>query len=205
MACEIEIYTLFKDILSASAAFGAVLVASEGLTTWKKQLKGSNEYELSRKLLRSVYQFRDSIRGVRSPIVWPSEMQPGADGEKEQHAQDRFGGIFNAYERRWRSVIENRANLEADLLESEILWGANIKNECRALWALQGELYSYLDIWLRVQDSSSTAENRASYQETLKSMRNIIYERQDQDDDFSKELATATLRIEAFLKPHLQR
>jgi hypothetical protein len=205
MTCEIDIYTLFKDILTAGAAFGAVAVAKEGLTTWKKQLTGSNEYELSRKLLRSVYQFRDSIRGVRSPIVWPSEMQSDTKGETGQQIQDRFAGISFAYERRWRAVIEASANLEVDLLESEILWDSTLKNECKALWSLQGELYAYLDVWLRAQDSSYSVDLRLSYQETLKSMRSIIYERQNQDDDFSNEISKAIVKIEDVLKPHLHR
>ena len=68
MTC-IEIFTIIKDAAVTGAAITGAFVAFKGLGTWRRQLKGLSEYELSRRILVTLFKYRDAINGVRHPAM----------------------------------------------------------------------------------------------------------------------------------------
>ncbi|OQY20711.1 MAG: hypothetical protein B6I35_10155, partial [Anaerolineaceae bacterium 4572_32.2] len=84
LQCLQEYITLAKDVVTILAALVAATVAIMGLRTWRKQLRGKTEYELARRLLRSVYRVRDAIRIVRNPFISSAEtVQSMREAESE--------------------------------------------------------------------------------------------------------------------------
>jgi hypothetical protein len=69
-----ELVTLIKDLILCGAAIAGAVIAIKGLNTWKRQLKGQSEYELSRRLLVTLFKYRDAINGVRHPAMFGYEM-----------------------------------------------------------------------------------------------------------------------------------
>ena len=120
----IEIVTLLKDVLLGGAAITGAFIANKGLTTWKRQLSGNSEYELSRRILVTLYKYRDAINGVRNPFIWNYEMPtpPEDQLKKMTPLQVSFFGTQKAYEARWESVQIERRNLYVHLLEAEAIW-----------------------------------------------------------------------------------
>lgn len=66
--------TLLKDIVTIIALIVSAIVAVPGINAWKEQITGKAEYELAHRLLRSVYQVRDAIRNVGTPILTSGEI-----------------------------------------------------------------------------------------------------------------------------------
>ncbi len=62
MSCT-EVISVVKDIVLSGAAITGAVVAVKGLGTWQRQLKGQSEYELSRRILVTVFKYRDAIDG----------------------------------------------------------------------------------------------------------------------------------------------
>ncbi len=60
--------TLSNIIIGCSAATTAFF-AWKGLSIWKNQYKAKNNHELARRLLISIYEYRDAIRYIRNPVV----------------------------------------------------------------------------------------------------------------------------------------
>lgn len=111
------------DLVLSSAAITGAVVAVKGLGTWQRQLKGQSEYELSRRILVSVFKYRDAINGVRNPVMWAYEMPspPEEEAVKMSREQIRFYGTSKAYQARWDKVQTEKASLYADLLEAEAI------------------------------------------------------------------------------------
>jgi hypothetical protein len=105
-----ETLQIVKDLLVAAAAVGGLIVASLGLKTWRKQLKGNTQYELSRRVLRAVFKTRDAMRQVRNPFISAAEFEQaskaaGFSSEEIQQNLRGVGSVGAVHESRWRFVI----------------------------------------------------------------------------------------------------
>ncbi len=114
---------LLNAVLTASAVVGAY-AAWKGVSEWRRQLRGRDEHDLSRRLLRKVYHFRNQLRSARSPLIPPGEATT-AFAELGQ-AEERNGPLMDprtdevVYQRRLRLVIDAWSELE--VIEAEVLW-----------------------------------------------------------------------------------
>ena len=200
-----DIYTLLKDSIIAAAAIGGVFVAHEGLQTWKAQLRGTIEYELTRRLLRSTYKYRDGFSIVRHPVMFSGEYPPLPDGFKGTREEERYHGLSGAYSKRWDRLQEARRELDAELLEAEVLWDAAIRERYVKLFKLQGELFSVVSCYLSACNPRSPDAAREADENFLRDRRDALYETNLPEDEFSRQLRAAVMDVESILKPHLRR
>src|SRR5271154_4428182 len=107
-----------QQILLTAAPIVALLIAWSGLNTWKRQLKGTHDFELSRRLLLTLYKCRDALKSARNPLLQPGESD-----------KDRNDWEASAYENRWKAVSEAMSELRAATLESEASWGEDFHEE----------------------------------------------------------------------------
>lgn len=154
-----------NDIAVAVAAGVGAFVAWKGLGAWRQQLKGSNEYDLARRLLKSTYQLRDALAAARSPAMFGGEMPRPSRDEAGGMSEDqiRFFGTSGAYSERFRAVQEHRRALQADLLEAEALWGTRLKSLYQPLFSLQHDLWMAIYMYLRSIDPSVPDSSRESF------------------------------------------
>ncbi len=191
-----------KEFVLTLAAVVGVVVAVIGLTTWRKQLGGTAEYELAKRLLREVYQFREALQSVRFPFISAKEMElSDEDGLPPSNDKDkRYRELAKAYQTRYFPVNNARNALEATLLEVEVLWGNELLSKVRALYKWDGELYTeilnHLDA---ITSDAQTPDERARTKE-------IIYSKGDKSKDkFLLGLHADIQDIERDVKPHLKR
>ena len=203
--CAVDIYTVFKDTLIGASAIAAVIVASDGLKTWNAQLKGTVEYDLTRRLLRSTYKLRDAFSVVRNPVMWANEFVPAPADFKGNAEEEQFYGMSAAYEKRWDHVVNARRELDAELLEAEVIWDRGIHDRYSKLLQLQQELLAYLNTYLKVQNPKTERSMRDSYSEILRKRREVLYADGSPDDEFARDLGSALTEIEEHLKPHLRK
>lgn len=197
---------LTKDLLVSGAAIAGVVVAFKGLSTWRRQLKGKTEHDLSRRLLVTVFKYRDAIRGVRNPAMFSNEIPQPPDEKSKNMNQDqiRFYGIAEAYQARWDKVQDERVSLYADLLEAEAIWGVELKGLFKGLYDLQHELFTYIRRYLELCNPDVNPSRKDAIDRAQQKARDIMYgDFGDEDDEFWKEFLAGIENIEKYLKPKL--
>lgn len=187
------------------AITGAV-VAIKGLGTWQRQLKGQSEYELSRRILVTLFKYRDAINGVRHPAMWSYEMHTPTEDEAKDMSREkiRYYGTSKAYQTRWDKVQTERTNLYADLLEFEAIWGEELKTLFKKIFDLEHELLMCIRNYLDLINPDESKETKAAIMEIKKENRDIMYDYLgDEPDEYKRDLLNAMENIEKYLKPKL--
>jgi hypothetical protein len=191
-------YLLVKDILTFLFTGAGLIIASMGLATWKKQMKGTKEFDAAYNLNYAVLKLRDAIKYVRNPAIWPSESRqaiqylkskyPGKSDEELE--RDCHAAV---YEMRWEKITTASTEMESYLLAAEILWKQDILNLIKPLNTKVNELNIAI---------------RKNFQPELKSgdfitIHNVIYDKGDgskDEDAFSQEVNKAIGEIADYLQ-----
>ena len=205
MICA-ETVTLLKDIILAGAAFTGAGVAIKGLGTWQRQLKGQSEYELSRRILVTLFKYRDAIGSVRNPMIWPNENPtPSADEvEGMNDAKKNSYRISKVYLSRWDKLQIERRALYADLLEAEAIWDNELKDIFKKVFDLEHELSICIRHHLSLLNPDVHEASKDAIRKIDEKRRDIMYgDEDDEDDEFKNDLFDAIKKIEQYLKPKL--
>lgn len=196
-----------KDLIFIGTAITGAAVAIKGLSTWQRQLKGHAEYELSRRILVSLFKFRDAINDVRHPAMWAYEMPAPNDEEAEKMTPDevRFYGTSRDYQARWDKVRNENTNLYADLLEAEALWGNELKTLFKAVFDLEHELMAAIRHYLERINPDTPQSLKDALRRIDEKRRDIMYDDfSDEGDEFKNDFRIAVENIEKYLKPKLK-
>lgn len=205
MTCS-ELVTLVKDLILSGAAITGAVVAMKGLGTWKRQLRGQSEYELSRRILVTLFKYRDAINGVRHPVMWAYEMPNPPEDESKSMSREhvQFHGTSNAYQARWDKVQAERTSLYADLLEGEAIWGDELKKLFKALFNLEHELFTSVRHYIELINPDTEDASKESIRKIDKNRRDIMYDDLSEDgDEYKKDFQRGVEEIEKYLKPKL--
>ncbi len=205
MTCT-EIVTLLKDLILSGVAITGAVVAIKGLGTWQRQLKGQSEYELSRRILVTLFKYRDAINGVRHPAMWAYEMPtpPEDEARTMSSEQIRFYGKSEAYQARWVKVQTERTALYADMLEAEAIWGNDLKDLFKKVFDLEHELFTRIRHYIERINPDTDEATREAVRNIDKKNRDIMYENLSEDpDEYKQDLMSAIENIEKYLKPKL--
>ena len=196
-ASEVE-WTEWRDVdwgdVPAYLAGIGFLIGGLGLTTWRRQLEGTYEFELARRTLMGVYKVRDALRSVRNPFMSMAEV-----GEHEEggHGSPHLWQSL-AYQRRWDRVLDADREFGVALLEVEVMWGDLLKADAGALRRhvvrLSGVIRQFL--WT-LQNPSDGTFDKPSFE--------ILYGRFDSEDVYDVELDRLVAAVENKLRPKLQR
>ena len=131
-------YLITKDVLTVLFTLTGLVIAGLGLATWKKQIKGSKEFEASHNLHFAILKLREAIKHVRNPAIWPSESQRAVKFIKERNPEksdEELKKNENAYdyEMRWQKITDAYTEAESYLLAAEALWGHEIMDLTKPL------------------------------------------------------------------------
>ena len=169
-------------VLASSAVIGAVsalagaIIAGIGLRTWRRELLGRVEYDLARRLLKGVFELRNAIRQVRS--VWATE---GTDARCER-------------------VDRKRGELDASLLEAEVLWGGRLQQAKRQLKECLDILGEKMALRYEAHEQGLQLTDAEK-----KEMTAILCGHGRKDDQFGQKVDAAVRAFEDVLRPHLSR
>lgn len=203
-----EIIATFKDVVISAAAIIGAIVAVKGLGTWQRQLKGQSEYELSRRILVTLFKYRDSINGVRNPMMWAYEMPLPSEEEAKKMSQEQasFYGTSKAYQNRWDKVKIEKISLYADLLESEAIWSIELKELFKPIFKLEHELFIKVRHHIELIDPDTNKAKREAITKIDEKSRDIMYDimSDEEPDEYKKDLLSAIEDVEKYLKPKLK-
>ena len=165
---------IIKDITPLVGTVGTLYIAYLALSTWKKQLKGTDKYQLSKKILRQIYQVQDAITNVRNPMIYLSKNE----------------------------IESGNRQLRVLTLDSKAIWGIVAENKIESILPFIREIKSaiWMHFWLKGAYSPISQVDTSSgrVQENDK----IIYDLSDKNnkDDFAKELAGTVSNIEKYFQ-----
>ena len=179
------------EIVTACATSVGVLIAGVGLTTWRKQLKGTYEYELAKKLMLQVYQLRESLKTVRDPFLHPAEAN---DSDNSQIPWEVL-----AYEKRWSAVRKAAAQFDTTSLEAEVLWGKSVTQ--RPLMAMR---QTVIDLSIAVRQYMRERQDETGTRGANVEYADILYST-GSSDSYNLSLDSAVKAYEDILKPYLRK
>jgi len=126
VACAIDwpgTADFFKDIVVSVAAIFTAGVAYRGISKWRSEEAGKADFDLARRVGKSVFRMRDVLADARRAMTFayefPENYDP-ADGPKQAAA---WAHVFNA---RFEPVRECAIELQSLRNETEALWGGDI-------------------------------------------------------------------------------
>lgn len=196
-----------RDFIIVVVSIVGACTARSALSTWQRQLHGSTEYELSRRILKSIYRVRDSIKMVRNPFMGQPEIEAALRQLTENTAEGNVTrqiteATILAYNIRWGKLADNLRELEVECLESEVFWKREVHELVQPLHDAINELHSALRKYLRERD------DRAVYSaEDIEEIERIVFgfSFEQENDAFAKRVQAAIIETEKFLSPNYSR
>lgn len=191
-------YLFIKDLITLALTVAGIIVASGGLSTWKKQIRGKKIFEVSYNLNYSVLKLRDAIKHVRNPAIWNNENYKALQYFKNKYP-DRIDDVnleknssIYVYEMRWEEITNAYTEMESHLLAAEVLWGSEILDKIKHLRKKVNELNISLQQHLNPNLATKKPEE----------LNKIIYDvgNENEKDAFSQEVDTAVDEIANYIK-----
>jgi hypothetical protein len=201
-----NVHDLF-EILGALATIIAVCVAASGINAWRWQLRATSDHDLARKILVSIYKYREAIKRIRHPMIMASETSAD-DNEKRSENPDieRFQGMCKAYDRRFKAAGEIRVLLLSELLEADVVWGEKLRAIVSQLIKLELELSTFVRSYLMIINPSEANDMRKAHAELQKKRRDILYDDLSvEGDEFTQDFNRRLALSEQYLKDKLIR
>ena len=199
-----DVFSIIGTIISGAAVAVAYLFGREGLHTWWRQLRGSADHDLARRLLIELYKHRDEIQRARSPAIFSFEGVP-FEGEvvSEDQKQASYAFTARAYRRRLTAMDDSRNPLQATMLEAEAIWGPDFKGLMEHVFKLEREFVICVRLYLMSINPEQTVQGSLSRQELLGQRRNVLYDLDSSDDVYWVEMKQALQGVENHLRARL--
>lgn len=197
-----------KDLVAILTAPATIFFGYLGLRAWKRQLKGKDKYDASKRLLKSVLKLRDAVKVVRGnwmdsgeqfSAIKTHELKIDSNSPYQWTKEDRDMINRAVYATRWKSITDAFADFEVERLESEIIFSKKLQALLDKLVGHIIKLNSALDF---VINNSEGAEEGFKRQ-----MRHIVYKQNgegENSDHFYIEFEATISEIQTYLKPHIR-
>ncbi len=195
--------SLIRDIILSITGITGSVVAVVGLGSWKRQLSRKSDRELAKEVLIGVYSLRNAVSHVRSPFMFSSEMTPSEENLKKAVNDDHkeMMRVDFAYQNRFKEISDVRAKLDEKIVESEILWGKEIRENYNHLIQVVGELFTTINIYL--DDIRTHRDSRMTKTEIMNRDR-ILYGIGGSEDEYWNRLLSSVKSIEGLVKIKLK-
>jgi len=195
--------SLFQALMQSGLVISAVVgacTAVRGLNVWRKQLRGTNEYERARKLMRAVYVLRDNINNCRKPFTNRDELRGYADkdGITINHDDPNFFRKVEqlVYTHRWIALQSALAGLHIEKSESEVIWGDKISELIYPIFHLVAELEE-----AKIVTYSEDLQKRFGDEKANSFAKKLHTD--GPEDEFDKRVYESVKSIRSFLEPKL--
>jgi hypothetical protein len=134
------------------------------------------------------------------------EMPEPEDAGEMSREQVRHHGLARAYQARWDLVVAARRELAAELLEAEVLWGAELGSRFKAIDALERELFVAAGTHVQLHDPALNEGRRAAIERRAAERRDVLFGNfDDASDPYLSDYLAAVREIEEYLRPHFVR
>ncbi|EOX1771825.1 hypothetical protein ACPD1F_000611 [Vibrio cholerae] len=189
-------WSLTKDVFSILGTIGALIIGTFGLFTWRRQLRGTSEYDLAKKAVFKTYEVQQALQAVRNPMLYLSkeEVEAGRRLEEEQRI----------YNERMTLLYEKWAELQTIRLETKAIWSDSAHNCFNEIQQRIGDLRGaiWLHFWMKgaYGGPGATVDNNP---ERVIENDKVVYFVSD-DDEFSQKIFKSVEKVELFFGPKIR-
>jgi len=189
-------WSLTKDVVSIIGTVGALTIGGLGLFTWRRQLRGTSEYEIAKKAILKTYEVQQALQSVRNPMLYLSkeEVEAGRRLEEEQRI----------YSERMTYLNEKWAELQTIRLEAKVIWGEEAQDSFNEIQQRIGDVRGaiWLHFWMKgaYAGPGATVDNSP---ERVRENDKIVYFTSE-EDEFSQQIAESTASVEKFFGPKVR-
>ncbi|MDP3559858.1 MAG: hypothetical protein Q8R79_05895 [Legionellaceae bacterium] len=189
-----------KDVATIITLSIGAYVALQGLHTWKRQLKGSQNYNLAKSMLINLYKYRESIDQFRRPAILGNEYPKFSPEESMNMSlqEKSYQEKTHTYQQRWSNLTQVRPILLESLIESEVLWDEDLRTHFKQLFKLESQLYFAAVNYLEAIKPYSEQGN------IEKSDKDLIWDTLSENDPFRVKINEVIYEIEKQIKPYLK-
>lgn len=188
-------WSLTKDIVTTVGTGAAVAIGFLGLNTWRRQQRGTSEFEVAKKAVLKSYELQLAAQSVRNPMIYLStdEIREGRRLQDEQRI----------YQERLDALIPIRAELQTLGLEAKVLWGESARNCFDSLNSAIEDLHGgiWMHFWLKGAYAGPGATVDNSSERIIENNKIVYY--LSEDDDFSRKLFNAITEVETYFQPKI--
>ena len=166
---------MLRDVVVALAASITAVAAWRGLTEWRTQMIGKEKHRVAANLLRNAILWREGVKRVRNPMMFAQEMEPLDEDDEARLPsipEERLKSL-RGYMRRWESVEQARANLDAAVVEAELYLGDWPQEWYSGLLLLEADLKAA--IYLQLSRSRSGHEITPESEEEWRRQNTILF------------------------------
>jgi hypothetical protein len=172
-----DLISLASDIVVGLSAAIVAVVATLGLSQWRKELQGKARFEAARKIAYLAYQFRDQYKRARG--MWTSvsetvkrDRHPDENASEAQH-RDEYFARMNRISRAQETLCE----INQVCWEAEVLFGKDIGGLIEPLEGLFNMLHTAIEMYFgrhieRAMKGASVPESDSAW---LEDKFKIIY------------------------------
>lgn len=189
-------WSLTKDVVSIVGTIGALTIGGLGLFTWRRQLRGTSEYEVAKKAILKTYEVQQALQTVRNPMLYLSkeEVEAGRRLEEEQRI----------YSERMTYLNEKWAELQTIRLEAKVIWGKEAQDSFNEIQQRIGNLRGaiWLHFWMKGAYAGPGATVDNSPERVIENDKIVYFT--SEEDEFSQQIAESTAKVENFFGPKVR-
>src|SRR5713226_7089561 len=126
----------FKNVVAIVTPLVALFIAWLGLSTWNRQLTGTRDSELSKRILVAIYNIEMMINDIRSPFVHYT--LPEGVAPHDEEANNKAWADY--YEAKFRRLDEKLADLHAAGVEAKAVWDKSFMDSLTPVWRVTNRL-----------------------------------------------------------------
>jgi hypothetical protein len=191
-----DIVTTVGAVVTIIGTVGALIIGAIGLSTWRRQLKGTAEYEVARKAVLLTRQVCAAIQNVRNPMLRLRKevVEAGRSLEEEQRI----------YAERMAKMPERWAELQTVAIETGAIWGQEAEKRFDPIGHLIGKLQAeiWLHFWLRGAYALPGVTIDNTPERVAANYRIVL--RVSEDDEFSQSIKNAAHYVEVFFRQRIR-
>jgi len=135
-----------KDIVVAAAAIFTAWAAYKGIFKWRNEESGKADFELSRRVGKSVFRMRDVLSDARNGFVSAYEFPAGFDLATPRNEGSAYAHVFDA---RWQPVKDCALEIQSLRNEAEALWGPPIVQKLDRILSLANQVRTAMVAYVR--------------------------------------------------------
>ena len=193
---------VMRDLVATLAAITGAAVAILGLQTWRRQLRGNVDLEVSRSVLRAAYKTRDAIKMVRNPFHSMNEIVASRGSEAVEGRELLRNYERPLYGKRWEDILAAGQDLRVAEVEGEVLWGDGFRKALEPLTTCVRDLSISLSEYLRYKEMDDQGQVQKAimeeYEHTLKARGGKT------PDAFEQRVDEAINKLESFIRPKME-
>jgi hypothetical protein len=199
------IVSMVRDVVLGPAAAVTAVVGVSGLRKWHQEMSGKADFEIPRALGRAALKLQDAINSCRSPFMQSSEFPSGYDlGNSTNTSIANAAAKAHVFNGRWKHVLSALEDFDAQSLEAEALWGADIRLLTQAFRRCVSVLRAANEAI--IDDAQAGGAHFANDKSFMQRMRANAFASTDaKDNELSQLINTAVEDIEKKLREKLVR